>query len=439
MKFFAIFASLLLAISLVFAEEYKSESIYDGWLKISRKIEMIEQSRCTYITGTCSATGAKLPDWFGSREGSKTRVEITVQNIGQVKRENIQIAESLVHVPSGAPLVFETAPSANDGRQAIWVLSSLAPGESFSLQYEYAARAEKLENIPQVQVQSQPVSVSLSAPLRVDVGSRVQIVVASESGTPIPNTVVKISYPDGTSQSIKTDGQGRASFVATKEGFYTYSVPGMRLAKLSSTEAQPQEVPLSTAAALANESQLPSIYSLLPILGAIFAVAVIALIIYNFISSRKEEESQQPASQSGQTYTQKFSFSEPSAKPEEKQEDEMRELVSMRKKAAEEKQETEFAKAEEDMESEITSLEEKARMEGEAVQTEDEIEKAISELEQIRKKLQERKEQLESIEKEETEEKKATVQKPQAVKSTAHRILPPSGKKLKPKAKAKKR
>jgi len=477
MKQFAFVAALLLLLSMPFAENYTSQSTYNGWLRITRNIEVATQDRCTYITGTCSATGAKLPDGLGGFSGISTSVVLTAQNIGPVDRNGVEIAESLLHVPIGASLTFNPLPSSNDGRQASWAIGSLAHGESKSVYYAYSARSDEgdIQNIPAVQVKAAPAGVVLSAPSRIEVGSKVQLSLVSDVGAPVPDTVVQISYPDGSSQYVKTNSEGKASFTAAKDGFYTYSVAGFNLLKLSSTEAQPKpETPALAASTAAGGSEIASsIFGLLPILGAIFVIAVIMLIAYNFLTSKKEEEySQAPSNLSSQmaaastaqdggaTYSQKFTFGGSPNREEKQTVDVTRDLVGSRKKAMADAdlpvQHTERvaygekADAETTVEAgaEMTTLESQARTGGESAAHEEEIEKAIFELEAIRQKLRERKQQMESLgdnistpseetvdsgepeAAEEPEVRKAASKRP-AEKKAPQRVLPPSGKKLK--------
>jgi hypothetical protein len=464
MKQIAFVVGMLLLFGAAFSENYTSQSTHEGWMKITRSVQVSEQGRCTYVTGTCSATGAKLPDGFGGFSGSSTTITLTAQNIGPVARNGVELMESLAHVPVGASLTFNPLPSANSGMQASWAIGSLAPGESKSVYYAYSARSDQgdIENIPAVQLKAAPAGVVLSAPVRAEVGSRVSLALLSDTGAPVPDTVVQIQYPDGSSQAVRTNSEGKVSFTAGKEGFYTYSVGGFNLLKLASTEAQPApEVPAAAAStAAAGQEIASSIFGLLPILAAIFAVAVIMLLIYNFLTSKKEEgedypqpsssSSYQPsAADSGASYTQRFTFGS-SSQPEQRQtQDATRDLVGSRKKAMEASAPAsqpdadygESARADEDSERQIAALEAQARKEGETSQHEEEIEKAIYELEAIRQKLRERKQQMESLEEsqsqpESPEEGEPHYRKPEPrraapEKRAPQRVLPPKGKKLK--------
>ncbi|MCX8198289.1 MAG: hypothetical protein N3F07_03830 [Candidatus Micrarchaeota archaeon] len=440
MKILHLLLGMLFAFGMAFPEDYSTQSVHDGWLKITRSIQLINQPACAPLTGACHDTGAKLPDELGMGR-AKTKVILTAQNIGPVQRDQIEISESLAHVPLGASLSFKPTPSANDGRIAAWAIGSLKPGESKSVAYEYSARAQigELEGIPPAQVRSATPSAILASPSRADVGGKVQLSLRFEDGSPIPQAVVQVHFPDGSMQSVKTDSEGKASFVASKDGFYTYSVPGMKLAKLASTEAQQQEAPISAAAAVAQESQAAGqMFGLLPILAAIFAVAVIALIIYNFFSYRKEEG----AKDAGEAaYSQKLPFSEYPQPEQKAKEDDTKRLLDLRRSQQNEQAShaAETSKAEGEASQEISSLEQKARAEGEvSVESGEEIESAIRQLEEIRQKLKEKKAQIESLEKELSGQKESKEPKEPAGKKKPQRVLPPS-KKLKSKAKTFKR
>ncbi len=152
------------------------------------------------------------------------------------------------------------------------------------------------------------------------------------------------------------------------------------------------------------------------LLAAVFAIAVIALILYNFFTRRREDEEYLPSSvQSGGTpsagtmsYAQNYSFGS-GPQEEKKMRDRTHDIIESRKKRlatgaeAEEAgagiaggtgdsptdaRSTESTATDEDMASILSELEHKAREKGETTQDEEaEVEKTISELEAIREKL----------------------------------------------------
>jgi hypothetical protein len=324
-------------------------------------------------------------------------------------------------------------------------------GAKMAMHYTYTAKssADDFASAINTQVKAKSTAISFTAPRSAKVGERVPIFAMTPEGAPLSGAKVTITYPDGTIQQVKTDSKGSASFVAAKEGFYTYSIEGYSMTKLSSTETAPAEIPAAAAAAVASDGLFSSISGILPALAAIFVIAVVALIAYNFFTSRKEEEEyvaappQQPAgsnpsaqrpvpeppqaphaySNSGAqgvaTYSQQYTFgsqkkadapkpapvaSQPQSAEgktygSREQSPAMRPVIvppHMLNRQAEKYSES--TSSDEDVENELASLERKAREEGEGATHEQEIENAISELEAIRQKLRERKEQMDSLE-----------------------------------------
>lgn len=417
MKMIALLLAFSLLLSAASAFNVTSSYIAGGWLQVTRNAATYEPSGCLLaaITGACGNTGAvQIVDLTKSAAGT-TAVSIELENIGRVERMGIEVTESLSAVPQGALLQFEPAPSRTDGRTATWEIASLKPGQKTKIGYAIEAimREGFAQGIPELSVASLPPRLSLSAPQTAVEGKEVILVLKSQEGKPLPQFEILVSGPGGESRAVRTDSAGKAAFVPRGEGFYTYSVEGYSLFSLASTEVLPEELPDTTGAALGGlGKQLADIVSgLLPVLLAVFVVAVVALIIYGFFTTRKEEEeyyrpSAQPPSypkpqlpstpqaQGGPYYSQSYAFT-PEKKPQEGQlGKDTQTLVEERKKLMQEEspepdyseKTTQAAEADEAM----AELEKKARLEGELAQQEEEIEKAIAELEEIRRKLSEK-------------------------------------------------
>ena len=458
MRFVTALFGLFVLLSAAFASaNYTSQFTLDGWLSVTRTAEVRDSAACAgAATGACGDTGAAAPGDLSNLNGISTTITLTAENIGPVDRSYVQLSESLLHVPNGARISFTPNQSYSDGRKVVWALSELKRGESKSVSYTYFAKADAgdIEKIPSASVQSGQVILMLSATPSLKAGEEIAISLKTPSGQAVDGTVVRIGYPDGSSQYVKTDSAGRAKFVANHEGFYTYSVEGFSLAKMVSTQVQPmEEIPQIAASAIAGGNLAASLSGLLPVLGAIFAVAVIALMIYNFLTSKKEEYAPlQPAASQQLAYKQSYSFGSPAAKAGATR-DITRDLVESRKRQMppaekpvqpEEKPPTQWPEAtaaEGDIDGELSKLEAQARSEGELASQEEgelagqeeEIENAIAELESIRQKLRERKEQMEEIgaKLEGGGEGQEPVQpkKPSYGKGP-QRVLPPKGKKL---------
>ncbi len=498
-KFSFIICIAILA-SASFAENYTQSYVADDWLKVTRLVSIGEGSGCTSVTDACSATGALLPQLLAGNAGTSTAVLLTFENVGSVDRKEVQLTESTTYVPNGAQTVFDPLPAYNDGRAAAWAVGDMKKGDKFSVGYVYSAKADQadVDRIRKIAVKTSTENVVISAPQSVKVGEIVSVNARKESGSPVSGATITVTSPDGVSQYAKTDSGGTATFTASKEGFYTYSIGGYALVKLASTNAAiPVEVPAMAAAAVATDGGiLSSISGLLPALAAIFVIAVVALIAHNFFTSKKEDEyyypqppaqpsapqAQQPAPQppeisasgasyqagstgTGAVYRQQYSFgpkgtdekhyaSQPSAQATVKtasaspvQATQVARQAQASQAAAQPQRPQPSAQAysrpqagtqpqsypssgtqagraksgmppvivrpsemnqgyannmesatrDDDVEKELAALERQAREEGETTNSEQEIENAIAELEAIRQKLRERKDQMGTI------------------------------------------
>jgi len=412
MKTFAFVASLLVLLSMLVAStNYTAEYTAGNWLKVTRTMQSMDVDPCfaNGVSNVCMNSGAVHP---GATSGYATHVTLTIQNIGQIPRDGISIGESLVYVPSGAQLTFKPGPSTNDGREVFWKIGSLKAGEAKSVSYEFSAvlREGAVSRVQNVAILSEPVLVSLSAPIVSKVGDRISLLVKTASGQSVPDAVIYIDYSDGSHQSVRTDSNGVATFTASRSGYYTYSIEGYKLSGMVSTNTAPlaESFPAVAAAAVSDKGILPSIAGIFPILAAIFIIAVIALIIYNFLTSRKgdEEEGYAPSkplsAEGAPTYTQKFSFAQEGEREEKIRETTQSILESRKKQMREEQGRTQPITSPEEeeapetgafteLDSQVTALEAQAREGGESTHEEAEIEKTIAELETIREKLRARK------------------------------------------------
>lgn len=499
MNKFAFALGIVFLFTAAAAENYTQAFTVNGWLKVTRFADTGDGSGCTSVTDSCSATGALLPYSMGRTSGAFTSITLTFENAGGSDRQEVQLTEDLSQVPDGAKLAFEPQPAYSDGRSATWTAAVMKAGEKKTVRYTYTAKssADDIARIQNPEVKAKVTSVTLTAPPSAKVGERVLISAKTPEGAPLPGAKVIITYPDGTIQQAKTDSKGSAAFTAGKEGFYTYSVEGYSLTRLASTEATIAEIPAAAAAAVAPDSGIFSALSgLLPALAAIFVIAVVALIVYNFFTSRRDEEyytpaaaGQQPAGGNpaaqrpvpeppqaphsypgaqGATYSQQYTFgsqkkaedapkpspvaSQPQAGegkyPESRAQAPVITSPYMMNRQVEKYSES--TSSDEDVERELASLERKAREEGEGATHEQEIENAISELEAIRQKLRERKDQMDSLESrmsgpakkkeedseadidsDEPDEPTASRRAPARKAAPAPRVLPPKGRKLK--------
>jgi len=426
----ALFIGMLLLISVPFAETYSRTYVSDGWLEVTRTLDVGLAGDCPLsqvgISDVCANSGARQS---GSAGAVSTLVTLSLKNIGTIDRNYVNVGESLSYVPAGADISFSPSPSQFDGRQAVWEIAELKRGEARNVTYRFGATVSEaaVGRIPDAAAIAAPSTVMLFAPSKVPVNSTLTLSLKSLDGKPVSGARIVVDYPDGSRQSVRTGSTGTASLIATRIGSYTYSAEGYRLYQLASTiaydkNAAEAEVP-STAASASDEGILPAILGALPIFAGIFAAAVVALIVYNFLSARREEEdSSEPAPQlaeqqaksgAGMNYSQKFSFGR-EAEREKSVDDATRSMVESRKRRMQESEpappiEHEEAVSEEetsaapqgdagiygsertvangDMDEELAELERNARIAGEVAEQEKEVENMLAQLEGIRNKL----------------------------------------------------
>ena len=414
---------MLLAASVAFADTASQQYTAGDWLKVTRTIENAGEPLCLDshgITDACAAQGSIQPN-EGTAGASTTKVTLSAENIGSIERRGVDITEDISYVPAGAQINFDPAPTTSTGRTVTWSVDSFPAGSTETITYTITARLSplSLSALPDIGVSAEPALLSLSAPDSVNAGERATVSVQGANGNPIPNAIVVVTYPDGIKHPIRTDATGTAKFTAKDQGTYTYSIDGYGTTSAVSTEAAPlQQVPTAPVAAAQDTGLATTIMGVLPIIAALFAIAVIGLILYNFITSRREDEDYMPetpaagsagtpSSTAGMTYSQNFSFGSAASPEDRKMQDQTRDIIESRKRkmAAETApaEENEVAEAEdeeateetatektatdEDMASILSELEHKARMTGEVAEEQEEVERTIAELESIREKL----------------------------------------------------
>ena len=453
MKMAVLAACILIFLSVSLADnystKYSAEYTAGDWLNVTRTVQQTDNP-CfgAAVSNVCMNDGAVYPP--GEQNGLSTMVTLSVQNIGQIERDNISIGEDLSFVPDGAKLEFFPAPSTNDGRQVFWAIGNLQPNESRSVSYGFSAmlRGGAEQGMPQLSVVSQPVFVYLSAPAASTVGDSLAIMLRTSSGKPVSGAVVYVVSPDGSRHPLLTGRDGVATFTASTLGRYTYSVDGYQLQAPVSTNAGLPASPVAAAAVGDSGLLFSSLAGMLPVLAAIFAIAVLVLIIYNFFASRREDDddsymqpqpgtpaaqSAMPASSAQPVYTQSFSFSPVSQhdnsmrqttrgilesrrqlkqsgqqaaqgsrvpeaserqrveEPQESEPDDDGQASGEWQQAGEQTEAQDDAPSQHGLDSQIARLEAKAREEGETASEEEEIERTIAELEAIREKLRSRK------------------------------------------------
>ena len=447
----SLLVSMLLLVSMPFAESYSKKYVSDGWLEVTRTLEVSNDGHCPLLIGVSDACANSGANQIGT---AFTLVTLSLKNIGPIDKSYVNIGESFSYVPPGATISFLPSPSQFDGRQAIWEIPELKREETKNVTYQFGATVSEavIERIPDAAATAAPSTVMLFAPSKVPVNNTLTLSLKSMEGRPITGAKIVVDYPDGNRQTVRTDGTGTVSLMATHIGSYTYSAEGYKLYQIVSTivydkNALENDVP-ATAASAADAGILSGIVGALPIFAGIFAVTVVALIAYNFLSARRENDDESgPAPQlaeqqakklqipfstadygnstatkneSSVNYSQKFSFGT-DVEHEKDLDDTTRSMVESRKRRMQENEPTPPVEHEEvpfevksakrveeditgsrdsaeadgsertvtdgEMDDELAELEKSARIAGEVAAQEKEVENMLTQLEGIRNKL----------------------------------------------------
>ncbi|MBS3069439.1 hypothetical protein J4441_03685 [Candidatus Micrarchaeota archaeon] len=250
----------------------------DG-LRITRSLENSQVSSVSAITGAATYSYS-------------ASVRITITNTGQFAKENIRIADTVSYVPSGAKLIFSSQPYLN-ATTATWSIGSLLPSAQYLI---YINASGKIDEAAFSQLPSPIVSFSLpqarlTAPKESSAGGRITISLSNTQGQPIEGATLFVLGPNGESLSLKTDQQGKASYVPRAAGFYTYSsedfsLPSM-LVSTNAKAALPTAPP--AAGAITPESNVPEI---LPFALGLAVLAAIAFAIYVLFAPRNANDEQ---------------------------------------------------------------------------------------------------------------------------------------------------
>jgi hypothetical protein len=323
MKIGALLAILLLLSATLFSETYSNSYSLGGYLQVTRTVETGLSGSCPLmpqgISDACAHSGANQASLNSTKA---TRVTLSVKNIGEQGRNGLSISESLSFVPTGTEISFSPQPSQFDGRQSVWEIPSLNMGETRNLTYEFDADVSEaaVGRIPDVAVAAEPPAGVLYAPSRLLINGTLTLTLKTPEGRPISGAKIAVGYPDGSVQLVRTGITGTASLVASRKGVYTYLVEGYTLSQIVSTlvDDKAAEAQSPVVASAADAGIFSGIIGVLPIFAAVFALAVVVLIAYNFLTARREEEDsyspapqlaeQQEQQKQGVSYTQNFSF-----------------------------------------------------------------------------------------------------------------------------------
>jgi len=241
-----------------------------------------------------------------ARTRYSSTITLIITNLGPVDRQNIALSEDLSYLPSYIRLSYSEKPS-SDGRTARWNLSHLSAGRSVSYSIVLPALVSDASVLsaraPQVSSDKPP--AQLTAPNLVDLGQNVVILLRSASGAPLSGAHIDAIGPDSHPIALVTDSSGRAAFIASQAGFYTYLVNDYRVGFKPTTEARPAPVPVppTTGAVVALPSNTtattPPPFALelsgfLPLAGALLVVGIVAFGLYVYFNRPVEDDSPLP-------------------------------------------------------------------------------------------------------------------------------------------------
>lgn len=404
----------LILFSALFAESYQTELVYDNWLKITRIVQTEKPLFCagSYCSPNLSY-GLKVTP-------GTTQVILRLENIGNLTRRNLTIYETLTYIPEGAKLSFETSPIYSSGREVRWTVEVFNKSEVKVFAYNFSAylNSGNIDYIQFPKITIKPLNTFIQAPSTAYLNDTIFISVFTEDGKPLSDAQVSIIMPDGKSQILKTDKEGKISFSALKEGFYTYVLNKYNQTFFPSTKVKEKESSQPIAASTTTEKKEEQFNPLasLPIIIGIFIVFFMIFVLYNFLLSKKEEGESPQAEQT------QIPKTEPETKDYQHTIQSYPTQPLQTQKPSESFEQTYVFESKKEEQVQEQKNQEKSSEE-KPKETDESFEKTLAELEQIRKRFEEKEKILHKLEEQVQEQKKPK------------RILPQADKKLKIKAK----
>jgi hypothetical protein len=345
---------------------------------------------------------------------------LRLENIGNLTRRNLTIYETLTYIPEGAKLSFETSPIYSSGREVRWTVEVFNKSEVKVFAYNFSAylNSGNIDYIQFPKITIKPLNTFIQAPSTAYLNDTIFISVFTEDGKPLSDAQVSIIMPDGKSQILKTDKEGKISFSALKEGFYTYVLNKYNQTFFPSTKVKEKESSQPIAASTTTEKKEEQFNPLasLPIIIGIFIVFFMIFVLYNFLLSKKEEGESPQAEQT------QIPKTEPETKDYQHTIQSYPTQPLQTQKPSESFEQTYVFESKKEEQVQEQKNQEKSSEE-KPKETDESFEKTLAELEQIRKRFEEKEKILHKLEEQVQEQKKPK------------RILPQADKKLKIKAK----
>ncbi|MDE1798111.1 MAG: hypothetical protein KGH63_01755 [Candidatus Micrarchaeota archaeon] len=257
-----------------------------GHIQIQRTLDVRQIGRID------PGTGAAIPV-------DESTVSLKITNTGPLDLQSVVIEENLDYLPPHARLSFSQQP-VSDGRVARWTMATLPAGGTFSVWFTAPVSVpdDALTQAQAPSVSFTRAAARLSLPPSVDAGQDVALRLRTPDGQPLSGALIEVSAPDGTVRQLETDSEGRASFTASRAGFYTYGVPDYDVGFISSTEAEaPAAAVPPTVATLTPVAPKPAeadygqtLWGLAPLAVGLALVAAIAFALYTYFNTMPGDE-----------------------------------------------------------------------------------------------------------------------------------------------------
>ncbi len=262
-------------------------------LAVGRSFENVKLVSSALVTDAGSGTGAATYTY-----AYKTVETITVKNTGKYVEGNVLIMRDY----SGLPESFSPNATVVSNKTAVWKFGRIAPGETAVASAIFASVLEPSEiasaPVPYFQLEEP------RAKLEVEdgglLGSRIDIRLVREDGTPVAGEDIIVFLPSGKRMALVTDEAGFASFRPSESGAYYYSVEGYQILNSASTLVKGSAGSPVSASIRADEVSPDSLVPLIPVIGGFAVAAVLLLGGIFFFASRKENGDRQMLEIGGQ-------------------------------------------------------------------------------------------------------------------------------------------
>ena len=255
-------------------------------LAIGRSFENVKFISSALVTDAGSGTGAATYAY-----AYKTVETITVKNTGKYAESNVLIMRDYSSLPES----FSPNATVLLKKTAVWKFTRIAPGETVvaSAVFPSVLEPSAIASAPVPYFQLEAPRARLEVEENGLLGSRIDIRLVREDGTPVAGKDITVFSPSGKQTALVTDEAGFASFKPSESGEYYYSVEGYQILNSASTLVKGSAGSPVSASITADQVSPDSLAPLLPVIGGFAIIAVILIGGIFFFGARRENGDKQ--------------------------------------------------------------------------------------------------------------------------------------------------